>query len=62
MVPEPEPRCEPSNAELLRRLEQAAEQAARLIAGFDRVEASGRAEEPLYGRTFDPRPEQGEPT
>ena len=37
MVPEPEPRCEPSNAELLRRLEQAAEQAARLIAGFDRV-------------------------
>lgn len=61
MVPEPEPRCEPSNAELLRRLEQAAEQAARLIAGFDRVEASGRAEEPLYGRTFDPRPEQGEP-
>ena len=76
MVPEPEPRCEPSNAELLRRylnvlssdgrqllqrLEQAAEQAARLIAGFDRVEASGLAEEPLYGRTFDPRPEQGEP-
>lgn len=56
--PDPEPRCEDSNAELLRRFYQAAELAARLIGDFDRVVESGQAEDPIYGRTFDPKPEQ----
>ena len=56
--PDPEPRCEDSNAELLRRFDRAAELAARLIGDFDRVVESGQAEDPIYGRTFDPKPEQ----
>ena len=56
--PDPEPRCKDSNAELLRRFDRAAELAARLIGDFDRVVESGQAEDPIYGRTFDPKPEQ----
>lgn len=52
------PRCEDSNAELLRRFDRAAELAARLIGDFDRVVESGQAKDPIYGRTFDPKPEQ----
>ena len=56
--PDPEPRCGDSNAELLRRFDRAAELAARLIGDFDQVTESGKAEDPVYARTFDPKPER----
>lgn len=52
--PDPEPRCEDSNAELLRRFDQAAELAARLIGDFDGWWRAVRQRTPSMGAPLIP--------